>query len=207
MKKTILTIILGIIGTMGVLGITIGGMYLFTENSNVEAKTKSLNQNEASTNRQEEVIETNSENNNSSIIYQSSTENNNENVNSMNNKVTVYIFRGEGCPHCTAAEAYFKSIIDNYDYLDVKMYETWKNTNNEKLKEEVCQNLNNISCRGVPLIIIGNYHLNGFNERFTEELQTQIKNAHESTNYTDIVAKTIKDNPNLTIVEENLKNS
>ena len=194
MKKTLITIFLCILGTMGVLGLTIGGMYILMPSTNATS-TKNITNNTSNENIDSDSPTMKPENN---ILDTNKT-------NSANNHVTVYIFRGEGCPHCTAAEAYFKTILPEYDYLDVKMYETWKNPNNKKLKEQVCNDLNNEDCVGVPLIVIGDYYLAGFLDSFDLDIRTKITEAHDSNTYTDIVSKTIANNSNLDIVEENLK--
>ena len=119
-----------------------------------------------------------------------------------NNKVTVYLFRGEGCPHCESAENYFKTILGKYDYLEIKAIEIWNNDKNNELAEKVASDLK-IELEGVPLIVIGTYNVTGFSEKMEEELETEIEKAHKNKNYQDMVTKYLEKNNNYTI--ENLK--
>ena len=52
--------------------------------------------------------------------------------------VNVYFFYGNGCPHCAEAEEFFDSIEDELgDKFDIVSYETWYDTDNVDLMNEV----------------------------------------------------------------------
>lgn len=107
-------------------------------------------------------------------------------------KVTIYIFRGDGCQHCQHALKYFNELKGEYnDYFNVIAYETWKNPANETLFTAVKEELD-ISEKGVPFILIGdNYHLVGFDDIYADEIiEAALKN-YESAEYVDIVQKVI----------------
>ena len=98
-----------------------------------------------------------------------------EESNDESKKVNVYLFRGEGCPHCQEAEEWFESIKDEYgSYFKVVDYETWYNEDNAKLMEQVAE-ARGETAEGVPYIIIGNKSWNGFAESYEEEILEQIK--------------------------------
>lgn len=99
----------------------------------------------------------------------------NEESSDESKKVNVYLFRGEGCPHCQEAEEWFESIKDEYgSYFKVVDYETWYNEDNAKLMEQVAE-ARGETAEGVPYIIIGNKSWNGFAESYEEEILEQIK--------------------------------
>lgn len=94
-------------------------------------------------------------------------------------EVKVYFFRGEGCPHCTEAEAWFQSIEEEYgSYFQVIDYETWNNRENAELMQRVAK-ARGEKADGVPYIIIGNQSWNGFTESYGSEMIERIKSEFE----------------------------
>lgn len=95
-------------------------------------------------------------------------------------KVNVYLFRGDGCPHCEEAEEWFESIQEEYgQYFTVKDYETWYDEDNADLMQRVAD-ARGEKASGVPYIIIGNKSWNGFAEDYQEEIKEQIKSEYET---------------------------
>ena len=93
-------------------------------------------------------------------------------------KVNLYLFRGEGCPHCAEAEEWFDSIKGKYgDYFKVVDYEVWNDEDNAKLMKKVAK-LRNEDVSGVPYIIIGDKSWNGFDESYEDEMIKQIKSVY-----------------------------
>jgi len=93
-------------------------------------------------------------------------------------KVNLYLFRGEGCPHCAEAEEWFDSIKGKYgDYFKVVDYEVLNDEDNAKLMEKVAK-LRNEDVSGVPYIIIGDKSWNGFDESYEDEMIKQIKSVY-----------------------------
>lgn len=93
-------------------------------------------------------------------------------------KVNLYLFRGEGCPHCAEAEEWFDSIKGKYgDYFKVVDYEVWNDEDNAKLMEKVAK-LRKEDVSGVPYIIIGDKSWNGFDESYEDEMIDQIKSVY-----------------------------
>ncbi len=107
--------------------------------------------------------------------------------------ITIYLFRGNNCPHCERAIEFFRTL--NYPYLKVVAYEIWNNGENFKLMSEVSKELEIAVSRSVPLIIIGNdYYLRGYNNGRNEEIKAEIEKSYQNTNYKDIVKKVLEDN-------------
>lgn len=102
-------------------------------------------------------------------------EENNNSEAEEDNRISVYLFRGEGCPHCAEAEEFFESIEEEYSqYFKVVDYETWKNTDNALLMEKVAE-ARGEEVGGVPYIIIGNKSWNGYSSEFDDEIKEAIK--------------------------------
>ena len=94
-------------------------------------------------------------------------------------EVHVYLFRGEGCPHCQEAEEWFDSIEEEYgSYFEILDYETWYNEDNAKLMQRVAE-ARGETAEGVPYIIIGNKSWAGFTADYEDEMLSQIKSEFE----------------------------
>ena len=81
-------------------------------------------------------------------------------------KVNIYLFYGEGCPHCADAEEYINTLYDKYD-IKLYRYEVWYNENNQ-LKMSNVAKLLDMNVTGVPFIIINNTGITGFSKGITE---------------------------------------
>lgn len=94
-----------------------------------------------------------------------------------NSPVTIYLFRGEGCPHCQEFEEWLTSIQGEYGSMyTVKDYETWNDQENAKLMTEVAEARNeNNDELGVPYIIIGNQSWKGFTDSYKDQIIAKIK--------------------------------
>ena len=104
-------------------------------------------------------------------------------------KINVYLFRGEGCPHCAEAEEFFKSLESDEEYskyYDLVKYEVWYDENNAKLMNDVAKKLDT-EANGVPFIVIGEKYFAGYATSMDGEIKEAIKSAYESDSYKDVV--------------------
>ena len=91
------------------------------------------------------------------------------------NEVKVYLFRGEGCPHCEEAIEWFDSIEGKYgDKFQLISYETWYNDENQELLDQVGNTLKQ-EISGVPFIIIGQQNWSGFSSNMEEGILAEIE--------------------------------
>ena len=90
-------------------------------------------------------------------------------------RVLVYFFRGEGCPHCQEAEEWFQSIEAEYgSKYRIVDYETWYDEDNADLMQRV-SDARDDNATGVPYIIIGDKSWIGFDETtYGPEIKAQI---------------------------------
>ncbi len=95
------------------------------------------------------------------------------------NRVPVYIFRGEGCPHCEEALTWFSGIEAEYgSKYKIVDYETWYNEENADLMQKVAK-ARGEEAEGVPYIIIGDKSWSGFSEAdYAEEIKSQIDSVY-----------------------------
>lgn len=112
-------------------------------------------------------------------------------VNAEEKEINLYLFWGDGCPHCAAEEKWFDSFLKDKEYIKLHKYEVWYNTKNQKLLQEVQKKLDNNES-GVPLLVIGDKVIIGFSEGTTEErIERYIKKSLENENYVDYVGNIV----------------
>ena len=89
-------------------------------------------------------------------------------------QVTIYLFHGDGCPHCAAEIEFLKELKAEYkDKIKVVKYEVWKNEKNEAMYEKVKQKLNTYP-RGVPFTVVGEKFISGYSEMTTPDIIRQM---------------------------------
>ncbi|MBR4830460.1 MAG: hypothetical protein IKZ96_01670 [Bacilli bacterium] len=110
-------------------------------------------------------------------------------VASAKDKVNVYIFRGEGCPHCEEALEFFDNLSNDDEYKDLYKlvtYEVWYDENNSKLMSDVADALGD-QVSGVPYIVIGTKTFAGYAAAYDDKIKDAIKTAYEDDEYKDVV--------------------
>lgn len=82
-------------------------------------------------------------------------------------KLSLYFFYGDGCPHCAKEEEFLDKLEKRYaENLKVFRFETWYNTENADLLARLSRELD-IEIKGVPVTIIGQDHVIGY---YSEEI-------------------------------------
>ncbi len=104
----------------------------------------------------------------------------NPNLIGNSDKVTIYFFWGDGCPHCETEKPFLEEWQEKYgEDIEVKMFETWKNPENVPLFQEVA-NAYGIQARGVPTTFIGEKHWVGFSSSMAPEMENYIQGCIEN---------------------------
>lgn len=88
--------------------------------------------------------------------------------------ISVYLFYGDGCPHCAEEKKFLSSIKDDYDDVEFIYFEVWYNNENSDFLSEVKDKLN-ITRGGVPVTVIGETTFVGY----SSALEGKIKRAIE----------------------------
>lgn len=96
------------------------------------------------------------------------------------NDIDLYLFWGEGCPHCAKEKAYLSEIENKYPNLKINAFEIYNNSTNQEYFKEAGKVLNeNVS--GVPFTVIGDEAYTGFNESITpDQIEERIKYCSEN---------------------------
>ncbi|HPT08566.1 MAG TPA: hypothetical protein PLE28_02640 [bacterium] len=89
-------------------------------------------------------------------------------------KVAVYLFWGDGCPHCASQKTAMSDWTTTYPDIEIKTYETWKNTDNAKKLEDMAKAYNT-TVEGVPMTFIGDKYWVGYSDDMKTEMINKIE--------------------------------
>ena len=91
------------------------------------------------------------------------------------NKINLYLFRGEGCPHCKKEEEWLKKIKKTYkDYLNVYDFEVWYSKENQE-KYVTATEIMEINTNSIPFTIVGEKTFVGFSDTIKNNIENAIK--------------------------------
>lgn len=92
-------------------------------------------------------------------------------------KVEVYFFWGQGCPHCAAEKPFLEKLKQKYPQIVVKEFEVYFNRENQELFKKIAQAYNT-QPSGVPTTFIGKNFIVGFASENTtgKEIESLIQN-------------------------------
>lgn len=119
------------------------------------------------------------------------TEINLSNITKEPGKVNIYLFYGEGCPHCKALKEFLSSIEPSLGHLyNLHTYEVWHNAENLKTLK-VFGAYNNTLVDGIPYTVIGEKSFSGFGENTKEEIIKAIEEESKKDYdlYIDVISK------------------
>lgn len=107
-------------------------------------------------------------------------------------KVNVFVFWGDGCPHCKKEFEYLEKISKRYSsYFDVYGFETWFNEDNSKMMNKFRELIKD-DASGIPYTIVGDKVFHGFANEMQNELLNAIIEEYKSkdkTNYCEEIKK------------------
>jgi len=122
------------------------------------------------------VLISNNMKDNKEIKLTDMTENN---ISYSKEKINIYLFYGEGCPHCEELKNYLNS-LDNKEksYFNIYTFEVWNNSTNQQFMKDSAKYLNK-EVSGVPFLIIGNKTFEGYNESMNIKIKKAIKTEYK----------------------------
>ena len=89
------------------------------------------------------------------------------------NATVIYLFWGDGCPHCAAAKPFLQGLDQGSEQVELRMYEVWYVEENQALFTKMAA----VYCfepHGVPTIFIGKQHWEGYNDQIQKEIQAAV---------------------------------
>lgn len=93
-------------------------------------------------------------------------------------KVNVYLFYGDGCPHCEAFMEYMDGLSEEEkSKFELVKYEVWYDEDNGTLMNDVAEEIGDSEVTGVPYIVIGKKSFSGYSESSNDEIKSAIDEA------------------------------
>ncbi len=93
------------------------------------------------------------------------------------NKAVIYMFWGDGCPHCAEAKPYLEGLAQRYPWVELRFYEVWYDEDNRALFEKMAAAYG-FEARYVPTIFIGSQHWVGYNPSIHPEIEKVVEECH-----------------------------
>jgi len=85
----------------------------------------------------------------------------------------IYLFWGDGCPHCAAAEPFLEELTRRYPNVELRAYEVWYARENQKVFTDMAAAFG-FQPQGVPTIFIGDRYWVGYSDRTAQEMEAVV---------------------------------
>ena len=176
-------IVLAILAILSTVAVIV--MPLMNKNSSDKSAESSLNKSTESTQ---------TENTNQSTSKQSQgTEfafNHESDIDLGSNKSNIYIFWGDGCPHCKALAKFISKLpAETKDKVNVYSFEVWSDKDNKAFMKKFGKYLGE-DVSGVPFMVIGDKIFDGYSsgdtktdQQILDAINTIIKNQGSTDQY------------------------
>ncbi len=101
------------------------------------------------------------------------------------NKQKIYMFYGDGCPHCKEEAKYLDKLLkkDKYKNYELEKYEVWYNSDNSKKATEIGDILD-VPASGIPYLIIGTNVIVGYTSSYNYKI-TRMLDFYNGKEYQD----------------------
>ena len=117
-------------------------------------------------------------------------------------KYNVYLFYGDGCPHCAEEEEFFEGYLKENDDINLVKYEVWNSQENRELLVKVQDEINNHGS-GVPFLVIGDKAIIGYRSGSTnKDIENSINKYRSNKKRVDVIESIKKGEHIETPVEE-----
>jgi uncharacterized membrane protein/thiol-disulfide isomerase/thioredoxin len=88
-------------------------------------------------------------------------------------KAIIYLFWGEGCPHCAKARPILQDLAQRYPNVELREYEIYNNPENREVVLQMAQSFG-FEPRYVPTIFLGERYWEGFSDGILSEIETTL---------------------------------
>lgn len=93
------------------------------------------------------------------------------------NKINIYFFYGNGCPHCAKEETFLDELQDKYkDKIKIFRYETWYDETNKNNLFKIKTLFGRDKDERVPFTVIGKETYLGYNEYVGKKIESNVIN-------------------------------
>ena len=155
---------------------------------------KNSSDNSAETSTSSSAESTQAENTDQSASQQSPrtefTFNHESDIDLSSNKPNIYIFWGDGCPHCKALAKFISKLpAETKDKVNIYSFEVWSDKDNKTFMKNFGKYLNQ-DVSGVPFTVIGDKIFDGYSsgdtktdQQILDAINTIIKNQGSTDQY------------------------
>jgi len=111
-------------------------------------------------------------------------------------RVNIYFFYGQGCPHCGKEEEFLNKLEREKTDINIHLFEIYHDTDNANLLKDIGETLG-VDVRGVPVTFIQDEYVGGFyNEEITGQQIIDKINKCKEGGCTNQIASIIKQEQN-----------
>ncbi|MEJ5201147.1 MAG: thioredoxin family protein [Anaerolineales bacterium] len=86
------------------------------------------------------------------------------------NKIVIYFFWGDGCPHCANAKPFLEELKKNHPQVEVRAYEVWYVDENQELLKKMAATYG-FEATAVPTFFIGTQYWVGYNDTIKAQIE------------------------------------
>ncbi len=113
----------------------------------------------------------------------------------LEDKINIYFFYGDGCPHCAKEEKFLDRLNEKYaDSIQIFRYETWKNSTNKSYMLSAKTLLGKSANVSVPFTVIGKESYSGYNDTVGEKIEKKLREYLELDNLEESIVNETKEN-------------
>lgn len=88
--------------------------------------------------------------------------------------VALYLFWGDGCPHCASEKAFLATLQERYPALDVRAFEVYHDASNRSLMLAMAEAFGR-EASGVPMTFLGDYAWVGFGTQTADQITAVVQ--------------------------------
>ena len=112
-------------------------------------------------------------------------------------KINIYLFYGQECPHCEEERIWLDNIIKEYDNkINVYYFEVWHNDENVIIMNKAKKKLE-ITSNNIPLTIISDKYYVGFSNTVASRIEENIKEYLELNSSSNMIKLPLLGNVNM----------
>jgi thiol-disulfide isomerase/thioredoxin len=89
-------------------------------------------------------------------------------------QVAIYLFWGDGCPHCAAAKPFLEGLTKRYPNVELRAYEVWYVPDNQKYFTDMATAYG-FEAHYVPTIFVGARYWEGYSDQISQEIEDAVK--------------------------------
>ena len=176
-------IVLAILAILSTVAVVV--MPLMNKNSSDKTAESSLNESAKSTQTENTDQPTSKQSQGTEFAF-----NHESDINLSSNKPNIYIFWGDGCPHCKALAKFISKLpAETKDKVNVYSFEVWSDKDNKAFMKKFGKYLGE-DVSGVPFMVIGDKIFDGYSsgdtktdQQILDAINTIIKNQGSTDQY------------------------